>query len=222
MTRDEIVSIIKQRMANNTDSDLDALIVTEMELAQEVLEQEAELPWFLFGKLDVVDSSAATITFTHGGAGNYLSEHPSLPLLTRLSSVTTKHLPMIKDDYVVLLNTHKDTLTVVAPTHYAMTPEVNLADFSYTIFPTPDVDMDYRLYCFVGDVILDSDVENKWLKFTPELMIGYVGKIIAGQYEALQGFVPMFVASETGARNWIMKKNIEWEEANIRRLMGDS
>jgi hypothetical protein len=50
----------------------------------------------------------------------------------------------------------------------------------FRIFPTPDALYTLKTIYYAKDTTLDTNVENKWLKYAPMLILGRAGKFIAG------------------------------------------
>lgn len=221
MTRDEVVTLIKQRMGNNTDSTLDALIVTEMQHQQEILERDPDPPYFLFAVKEQESLSNGFVVFDQD---TIVGEIDSLPMFwsDATSLVYNKDQFMIKDDWPPLAGWNDGATTNLYATRYSHFPDAS-EEFKYQLYPQPqNADYKYYLPCVVKDTTLSDDIENKFLKHVPDLMIAKTGAVIAGQYEALEKFAAAFVAQQSIAENRLMKLNTLKSEENIRRLMGDS
>ena len=227
MTRDQIVSIIKQRMGNNTDPTLDALIVTEMQLQQGILEEEPEKPWFLVTTGSAAGTADSRVVGppTKDRSGTtcaLLGEYEPGTAWVKLDSDGTDEQEICdKEDYAIVYNS-RNTVELTRNSHpkfYTQDPDtINV----YQVWSAPTENYTFYLQGYYADVPLTSDITNLWLTHAPDLIIGRVGSIMAGQYEALSEFAAAFLAQETQARNRLMKMNVLKEEENIRRVMGDS
>ena len=167
MTRDEGVAIIKEQLAFKTT--LDSNIVTLMQLAQTTLERSPPRPWFLESPVTSLVSVADNeLIALPTGFITEMDEHP----LFYVDSDGFKHaLP--KDDYATLAQTFKE-VEADEPQAYALLHE-NIA-----IFPTPDAVYDFSWRFYKADTVLDTNVENNWLKEVPLLLLGSTGQLIAG------------------------------------------
>jgi hypothetical protein len=230
MLRDDAVALIKQRMANNNNTALDALIVTEMKFQQELLEQEPELPWFLIleetaaGAAD--NAVPAAFAATRGGTSvDFLMEYEESSLGFYLdSNGATKKIYLKKDSALPLWNAYGDTSAASATTNPAWyAPELGSGLLGrYRIFPKPAAAYTVIMQAYYSDVPLATNITNQWLTYVPDLLIAKTGLVIAGQYEVMEKAVAQWQAQENAARARIAAKNVLFDEQNIRRLMGDS
>jgi hypothetical protein len=176
MTRDEGVARIKEQLGFRTT--LDSSIVNQLILAQVLLEANHPLPWFL------VSEDSYTVT-------DIGDERVSIPLdfLAETDEAVFKYVPdvvsgdnpevdLVKDDYDTLRINYRDDSTgltkVGPPEAYAL-----LGNY-FRIFPTPDALYTLKTIYYAKDTTLDTNVENKWLKYAPMLILGRAGKFIAG------------------------------------------
>ena len=221
MLRDNAVAIIKQRMGNNNDSSLDAHIVTEMQLQQEILERTPNPPWFLN---TVKEQEALADGFVTFDDSVVLSEVDGLPMFWSEATLLSynKNRFLMKDDWPPLAGWSDGDTTDTVATNYAKFPDIN-EEFKYILFPTPDtVAYKYYLPCYVKDSVLSTNIENRWLKHAADLMIAQTGAVIAGQYVAFEKFAAAFVVQQQIAQKRLTTMNTVKEEENIRRMMGDS
>ena len=212
MTRDEAVALMKQRMGNNNDTSLDALIVTEMQFVQStLLEQAPELPWFLYGSQDVVESTEE-ITAPTG----YLREFAGTPLQVYNGN---KFVKFSKGDQVSL-DAYDFNTTYAYPVAYA-NEELNVNEVNLRVFGW-DGSSNYtvRWNGYYADTALSTNVENKWLKFAPDLLIAETGVIISSQYNSFMQFAQIFADQKNKALARLQARNAVWEEDVIDRRMG--
>lgn len=221
MTRNEAVALIKQRMGNNTDSSLDAHIVTEMQLAQSTLEQEHELPWFLVEEGETnVAASTRTFTPTATDSRAFLAPFPDVPFYVYKATETLADKKALQpDDYKVLWNSYSATADADPPRAYAN--DLSVLN-SYALFPKPLSDSVVVVPGYYADAVLSTDITNKWLTYAPEILLNLTGKVISGFYTAFMQFAASFEKRELEARRALKLKNVVWEENYVRRMMGDS
>ena len=213
MLRDDAVSILKQRMGNNNDISLDALIVTEMQFVQEtILEQGAELPWFLYGTSTVTE----TVANPTAPAG-FLTESEAVPLQIYNG---TRYVKFPKGDPVDLEGYDFNGLKAY-PVAYSSADLGGADEFMIRVWGwdgTTDYSVKWNGYYAADE--LSTNIENKWLKFAADLMIAETGAIIAAQYNAFVQFAELFAQQRATAQRRIQAKNAMWEEQNIERIVG--
>ena len=170
MLRDAGVALIQEQLAFRTT--LSSNIVTWMQLAQTTLEKGPTKPWFLV--------SEDTFTTTVSG-----EERVSLPLtfLQEVEDATFKYRPstwpdepevdLVKDEYDVLRRNYRGS-EAGPPEAYAL-----LGDY-FRLFPTPDDAYAVRLIFYEMDDVLSTNIENRWLKEVPLLLLGSAGLMISG------------------------------------------
>ncbi len=175
MTRDEAVSAIQMQLAFRTT--LSSEIVTMLQLAQQELELAPTLPWFLISEDSYQDTSDGEqrvpipVDFLDETDEAVLRYVPTTP------SADDPEVDLFKDDYDSLRKAYMDTTTGTIQTG---PPEAYALLGSYfRIFPTPDDTYRLRMIYYAQDDVLDSNVENQWLKYVPQLLMGRAGKKIA-------------------------------------------
>lgn len=168
MTRDEAVSIIQQQLGFRTD--LQTEIITNLKLAQTMLEAGPTRPWFLV-------SEQQFITLTPNEQRLVV---PS-SMLTEIDQARLVYIPDDSDeDAVDLTKEDYDQLSRDYAEVENGPPEAYALLGSYfRIFPTPDDDYTIKIIVFSPDVVLTSNVENGWLKHVPYALIGKAGAQIA-------------------------------------------
>lgn len=168
MIRDEVVSLLARRLNNRTDIDTD--IITEMQLVQAtVLEQNGRfLPWFLMTEqaLEVTDVGENRVRVPD----DFLAEVEGQRIWIQ-NPTTLEWLKLAKDDEMTLEEEY-GTATGL-PEKYA------IAGDHFTLFPTPDSNYSIRLRYAAKATGLDTNVENAWLQYAPDLLIAYVGRNLA-------------------------------------------
>lgn len=171
MTRDEAVAMIKMQLGFRQNQD--ANIVLCMKLAQTQLEARPTKPWFLLGedsyKRTTADEDRLVLPT------DFLQEvdDGTLYYVPDDADGTEDHVLLVKDEYDVLKKEYAET-EPGAPEAYAIIGSY------FRLFPTPDDDYLIRMLYFKKDTVLDTNVENGWLKYAPMLMMGKAGQLIAG------------------------------------------
>lgn len=174
MLRDAAVELIKARMLRTGTTATDATIVTEMQLVQEAtLEGHHTLPWFTWQ-----DTLQEAVTLVTAAGQSYVT----LPVnflreideggIWRYDSTVLKWIRLVKEDMEYLIDTVEQSEQAV-PTHYSIINE------RLQLFHTPDAEYSLRAVWAVKDVVLSSNIENKWLKYAPDLVIAETGVVIA-------------------------------------------
>ena len=165
MLRADVVARIQRKLGFRDDQETN--IINALQDAQLKLERRPLLPWFLRTEI----SSVSTVSGEErvGLPTNFLREDEESALWYFNGTATDdadKWTELIKDDLSVLRNAHPGE---GPPTNYAISGNY------YRIFPTPD-DIYLLKQIFMGkDTVLDTNIENEWLKYASDLMIGLAG-----------------------------------------------
>jgi hypothetical protein len=174
MTRDDAVEIIQQQLGFRTD--LSSTIVTNLQLAQTVLESGPTKPWFLISEDNYIttDVDEQRIVLP----SDFLQETDQAVLRYVPDDLTASaEVDLKKDDYDALrkayLDTDTGTIEEGAPEAYALLGEY------FRIFPTPDDVYTLHMVYYKSDTVLDTDVTNGWLTHAPYLLIGKAGWQVA-------------------------------------------
>jgi hypothetical protein len=210
MTRDEVVTLVLSRCGNRqADTNLRAAAELELKLVQTRLEEKEWLPWFLL-------STQETAPLTIGEPRlrvpeRFLLEYDEGALFLTNSAGDEVELP--KEEYDLLrgkyLNTDPNT-----PETYALRGEY------FYFFPTPNAEYPVRMVYFKGQPVLDTDIENRWTKHAPHLLVAELGVVIAGQYTNDAAKKDLFVQQTTREENALMKKHEARDMANRELQMG--
>lgn len=163
MQRDEAVTIVARRLGNRTD--LNSAIIAEMQLAQSTFEHHwpsDTYPWFL------LTESASTSTNTD-------DERVQLPS-DFIQEVEEAALWIQQDDgsYLEMCKYDLDTLRRAEPASGRPRKYAVLGQYIH-FWPVPDSTYAIKMIYVAEDTVLDSNVENKWLKYAPELLIAATG-----------------------------------------------
>ena len=164
MNRTAAASLINSRVGRGR-VDIDADILTELLLVQTTLEHEPTLPWFLL-------TTDITITGPLTGFGDF-------------------NLP---DDFLRMPEEDEGALWVVDPStglYNQLDSQYSFVELQKTfsseasglptnwswgglyghVRPVPDLDYVFHMIYMAEDQDLSTDVENKWLKYAPEMII---------------------------------------------------
>lgn len=210
MTRDEAVSLMKKLLGFRRN--LDDECVTALKAAQTTLEAGPTKPWFLL-------TERATIATRSG------EQRVRVPD-TMLVEADNLHLYYIPDDTeeapVKLTKNAYDTLREAYGEEEPGDPETYaLVGNYFMIFPEPDDDYTLEMRVFAQDEVLDSNIENKWLKYVPYALIGKAGILVASMVrdkDALASFTQM----EREGRMILMANDIERDLNNQELQIGGS
>jgi len=207
MLRDSAVGLITQRLGNR--SDLTAHAIAEMQLVQTELEGGELLPWFLTSPITGVD----TIPGDERVAlpADFLREmEEDETSLWRHSGTELIELP--KEDYSRLVAKYGQGLG--APMKYAVTGGY------LRLRPIPDTYYTLSMIYYQKDPVLDSNIENNWLREVPDLLIAITGQRLAA-YTQNANVIALFQSDEVKARNRLIIMDTARKEASRRRSMGE-
>jgi len=166
VTRDEGVALIKQQLAFRQNRD--AEIVSNLQLAQQMIEIGPTKPWFMYSERS---STTTTANEQRVLVPPSFIEEIDEEGLVYVDSDGEAH-DLTKDEYDVLKRNFADS-EPGEPEAYALMGEY------FWIFPTPDDSYTIRMMHIERQVLLTSNVENNWLKWCPYLLLGTALKQIA-------------------------------------------
>lgn len=209
MTRDEAVVQVQVPLGFRSDKTSD--IIVQLQRAQETLERGTLLPWFLNSERAFIDSTAG-------------EERIPVPddFLRELEESSLWYVPDDADaDEVSLKKDDEDYLRELYGRNAPGLPVAYAIDALYfRLFPTPDAVYRFKLLWKQEDAVLTSDVENKWLKHAPNLLIGMAGKVMAvGLRDAAA--LNTFTTMETQALGELNRMHVAREVTNRRYQMGE-
>ena len=217
MLRDTAVDILMGRLGQRRDDSSNTfknLIIQEMVFVQEnILEGNAELPWFLVSE----NAEATTIVG---------EERLTLPS-DFLREYENSALVRVKDngDEVILVRDDWDLVKYKitgegAPTHY------DIMGNYYLLRPIPDKEYILRMRYYQRDDTLMGDyggannIENKWLKHASDWLIAETGAIVAAQQLQSNAMAAMFVQQAQLAKRRVLSVNVLMEETSKSRILG--
>lgn len=213
MTRDEAVIEILQELSYRRGGE--AEVITQLQRSQLSLEQVGKtLPYFL----RVVDQTL-TLTVDQDYVlfpDDFIKEVEEAPIRYSDAAGNPSIRYLRKSDDKGLREYYTDSSSTVlrgGPSGYTF-----LVD-RMRIFPTPDQAYGLIWDYYAHDVPLTSNIENKWLKYNPDILMGHAGHRLAKRKrspEAAAVFQGMFA---DGQRQ-LISDNEERERTNSSRYLG--
>jgi hypothetical protein len=215
MTRAQFITLLKQRLYNNTDSALDAIIVSEMDLVQSTALEGAEFyPWFLLSEFVTSYTTAGERRMAL--PSDFLAEWEDGTLwIYDESSSDDKWIELWKDDYDALLARYPGEGKPVA---YAQ-------DNGYFyLFPQPDAIHTLKMRYYQKQT-LPSDLAdgetNLWLTQASDWFLTETGYTISAFHLDLRDLEVKFDKARAESKRRLYVKHVALEEQNIHRTMGD-
>lgn len=218
MTRDEAVTLIKGRLKKLQTTDYDSAIVLEMQHAQaQILEQNAELPWFLLSEYMSyntqpgeeriplpVDPNDTTRVFLREYEEGALFREETDGRLTLLN----------KSDYDTLVEKYPSS-TQGIPVEYCLQGPY------FRVRPIPDAVYPLKVKVYLRDSKLTANIENRWLKWAADWLINETIYIMATQYlrDATVAQVARTAADTARIRTMVFDE--ARKHANYNYQMGD-
>lgn len=209
MMRDEAVQRVQRLLGFRSDKQSE--IITEMQAAQIELERWPTLPWFLATEVAFKDTVAGEERVRL--PTNFLREVDNDALWYYDGTATDEDLvwtPLIKD---VTETLRGDLPGSGAPKAYYLDAEY------FRIFPTPDAAYRLKMIYIKQDDTLATNIENKWLKYAPELLIGLAGQRLAAMMRDTVAAQHFQVMEERG-RIAVNRDTHARRDANYRYVMG--
>lgn len=209
MTRDQAIARIRRLLAFRTDLEMeiqDALLDTQAEL-----EREPVLPWFLRTEM-----SAITTTINEERIPvpeDFLQEWDD-GTLWRFDSTATN----VDDEWKRLGKTDLEFAYAQHPG--TGEPRVYVLDYEYfRLRPVPDKEYTMKMIYYAEDTVLNSNIENKWLKEAHQFMIGVAGLKVASPVRDRDAFSE-FQRMEAQGRARLYTKDQTRMHTNRRYVMG--
>lgn len=175
MTRDEAVARVKQGLGFKTN--LDAEIVTAFQQLQVDLENSSELPFFLRKQYTAFNTVALDPTLPV--PTDFIREWDDDPLsIIFTDGVNTSYTQeLIKDSPAFLkLRWPQESLPLSdlsVPKGYARIND------TFYFYPLPSQIFTFDGSYYAKDLLLDTNIENKWLKELPYILIARAGLQLA-------------------------------------------
>ena len=169
MIRDDAIARVRRGLGYDNRLNV-SLIIDALKDAQNEVEQRSMLPWFLQSEI----SSIFTIVGEERipTPVDFILEIEAGALWVYDDSLSQPWIELKKDDPIDLRTRFTEP---GQPEFYA------ISDGYFRLFPTPDAEYTLKMIYYKQDVPLDSNIENKWLKYVPYLIIGLAGALLASQ-----------------------------------------
>lgn len=207
MLRDTAVARIKQLLGFKTN--LDTEIVDAMTEIQQQLEREPELPDFLrkgYGGLTTTALLATVAVPT-----DFIREFQEDILFIR--NADGEETPVIKDEKGFLRVRYPTSEDPGVPKRYAL-----ISGF-FQFFPTPDAIYTIDGTYYGKDAVLSTNIENKWLKELPEILIARAGLTLAAALRDKEG-LSIFVTMNQMATAKLHQMTTANDMAGAKPVMG--
>lgn len=221
MKRDAAIDVLLRRAGQRQgDSTLRTQLEEEMQLAQEVMEQNGvPLPLELGGgpfwpHFLVSEMSSNTTTKDEPRVAlpsDFVMEYEDGALFFLDGG---KFKSLIKDDWDILRSNY-DAEKTDKPKYYSITGKY------FYLFPVPDAAYDLRLVYYQTKDTLDSNIENDWLRHAPNLLISYVGEVMAGQVLYDEQLRKIFQREYSRAAIQVYYADVARQQANYDAVKGD-
>lgn len=210
MNRGKMVATIKSRLGNRNDTTINAMIVNELDVAQELLETSGQfLPWFLeitAEEATPIDVAADSQTFQL--PANFLAEFER-------TAVYCDGRLLEKYDHDTLLEKYPGTGVVEA---YA------LGSSLITLAQIPASGCSIKVGYIAADTMpsdLANDAgENLWMKHAPMLLLSIAGEATARYIKDVEA-AALFKQDAQTATDSLYRKHIARQEDNRTRSMED-
>jgi len=205
MTRLELVTMILNRLGGRSGATLSALVVSELQFRQQVLEREAELPWFLLTEA-AVTVSAEQVTLPTG----FLREYEDDSFFIQQSSGVWKQLDKRLPTHIF---EDEDLVGSGEPSAYYLLKELH-------VFPTPSSSYSGRFFHYAAQPVLSADgTSNEWTVEAPDLLGAEAGYLVA-KYLRDFNAAQLFETEIRDARRRIVAANTARKQAAYQAFLG--
>lgn len=213
MNRDQAVSQIQFILGKR--SDLVAEITTQLQFAQNELEKRLELPIFLREETLILGNTIDVERMAPPPGFLREWEEDALWVYNENLDLTEPRWdPLVKDSPKFLRQAiSNDAYDPARPRGYSYDGK------DFILFPTPDAVYTYRMIYYKADEVLSSNIENKWLKHFPYLLIGLAGGVIAAGIRD-QNALAVFGAMIQEGNDRLNKFTTSRDQAGRRYVMG--
>jgi len=174
MTRDELVTEIRNKLGYNTGL-TESYITTAIDNAQDLLEQEPELPWFLETEISSISTVADEERIPV--PSDYIRSIPDNPLwYFNTSGSGAPWIEIVKESMGTLRAWQAgqiETEREGAPQAYALQGKY------FRLFPTPDAVYTIKhIYYKTDDKMTTGAETNEWATEAPYMLIGKAGMLL--------------------------------------------
>lgn len=190
----------------------------EFQAQQEELEH-AELgtmPWFLENEYTNASFKTSTSSPLIAVPTGFLRELDEVrcALFYKDATQSDQWVPIEKADYDELKAALGGT-TAGKPQGYC------LLGTNYRVFPESDAAYDLKALIYMADTALDTNIENKWLKYAAKVLVGKVGRVTATQLIRDTGAAAFFDEMYNQGAAGLLRDNVARQEAGRSREMGE-
>lgn len=214
MTPDEAVVLLQARLGKRTD--LAAVAMLEMQLAQLECEKEPTLPWFLEQEY-TTSFTTTTDVETVSLPSTFIVESEEGGLYYQDTSITSpdQWKEVKKDGLATIRDYYRDAVTG-KPEKYA---KVNTTLY---FRPIPDAAYALKIYGYFQDTVPSTGgATNLWLTHAPDLLIAKTGERLASRHMQNPELAKMFLSEYSLARSLLVRDTERRLHANRQYSMGD-
>lgn len=212
MYRDTLIAQLQYRLGNRTG--LEAKMIAEMDFVQQTLCEGtgAFTPWFL--ETEIASVSTQVDEERVQLPEDFLGEIEDQALwLYDATNEDAPYTELHKSSYDRLILRHQ---IAGIPSEYAMAGDY------FLLRPIPDDIYTIRMRYYAQDVLPSTgNIENKWLKEAPDLILAELGTIIAGEYIRNPQLAAEYAQKATIARDRLYKRHERRMHANRTYGMGE-
>jgi hypothetical protein len=217
MTPNDMVTLIKARLANSNDATLDALIITVANVVQERLEQSPQLPWFLRTDTNVDGTNLSTVASDENVSlpSDYLreDEEQEYGLFLYDEDAEDPWPGLTRDTYSII---KKSFLGEGTPSHF------DIIGTTLYLRKIPNEIFTLRMIYFKSDdAIAAGTTENLWMSNASDWIMSEVGLIIASTVVVIPTIAASFKEEAQRAQRRIKIETTARIEAGAMRMMGD-
>lgn len=218
MDRDTAVNLIKQKTGFRTSGE--SAIIAALQASQETLSfggvmteanYSTEVPWFLLVEAQTLDLTAGSnlVALPDDFIKEAEDTGPWFPNLVTGTGQPPVYLEKASPGFAqrTLLG------TVSGPQVYEIRAD------EIWIYPAFDEDVTLYWSYYAKDVILDSNIENKWLKWVPSLLIGHAGQSYAADVRDKEAATE-FSRLKLEGQKQLLTQNVQRQTANRRTSFG--
>jgi hypothetical protein len=172
MMRSEAITIIKRGLGFRQTQD--AAIIAALKQAQRDAELGQTLPnWLLvFNQAQPMISPISTYTLPT----RFIRFHEEYPVRYTLESDPSTPIFLPKWNYLEAVTAYGARGVDLGPPQVF----VQMNKTELLLIPSPDVNGTLFITSYIGEPVLDSDIENKWLLYAPNYIVGMAGVHVAG------------------------------------------
>lgn len=203
MNRDAARTQIQQQLGHRTD--LVSVIEVALRNVQQELESDATLPWFLRVFSDPFTTTIGSNVISK--PDDFIREWDEDPLLL-----------FVGNESFAL---EKDSPSYLRRRYYEATRPMGYSELedSFIIYPTPVAVYTMQMSYYGRDTVLNANIENKWLKYMPMLMIGRAGFVVASGVRDAKA-QEIFGAMAKAGMEKMLSTTTAHDESGKRRVIG--